>query len=154
MPDIFNSRPGMVAVITDVGGVVPGRIRLPSFQSVGALISGIEYEQATNQQFQTALDTSVYIYVFGDQMGAVKVLGKIIPSLCDEKADGLEEVFKFYANNRASRLADPIQVMAGAEVISGFLTGMSLRIDQLSESEFAPLYDYTLVVNTLPRKST
>lgn len=153
MPDIFNSMPGVVAYFQEVEGpLLPGRIHLPSFGSLSALISGIEYEQATNQQFQTALDTSVYIYVFGDQMGQVKVLGKIIPALCDSSEDGLEQVFKFYAKNRASKLAEPIQVMAGTEVISGFLTGLSMRVDQLSSSEFAPLYDYTLMVNTLPRK--
>jgi len=153
MPDIFNSRPGMVAYFQDIAGpLMPGRIHLPSFNSISALIAGIDYDQATNQQFQTALDTSVFIYVFGDQMGTVRVLGKIIPSLCDNDADGLEQVFKFYADNRASRLADPIQVMAGSEVISGFLTGMNMRVDQLSASEFAPLYDYTLTINSLPRK--
>jgi hypothetical protein len=153
MADIFNSQPGVVAVFqNEAGPLLPGRIRLPKFQSVGALISGIEYEQATNQQFQTALDTSVYIYVFGDQMGQVRVLGKIIPSLCDNDDDGLKQVFAFYAANRASKIADPIQVMAGDEVISGFLTGMRLAVDQTSQSEFAPLYDYVLNVSSLPRK--
>lgn len=153
MPDIFNSQPGMVAIFQDFAGpLLPGRIQLPSFNSVNALISGIDYMQETNQQFQTALDTSVFIYVFGDQMGSIKVLGKIFPSVCDSGEDGLKKVLDFYAQKRASRLAEAISVLVSEEVISGFLTGFNMRVDQHSEAEFAPLYDYTLMINTLPRK--
>ena len=35
----------------------------------GAVITGVDYQQQTNTQFQRSLDNTIYVYSFGDQMG-------------------------------------------------------------------------------------
>ena len=49
MPDIFNSQPGMVAVLANQQ-VIPGRVKIDGFEPAAALINSINYQQSTNQQ--------------------------------------------------------------------------------------------------------
>jgi hypothetical protein len=155
MADLFNSAPGMVAVFTGQT-VVPGIISIsnPLFRPQAALISGIDYTQQTNQQFQPTLDGSLFIYVFGDMMGNVIVHGKIFSALCESKVNGLKEIFDFYAANRASKKPDTIRVKAGGEVIVGFMTRLQVLSNGLSadESGLSTISDYHITINALPKR--
>ncbi len=150
MADIFNSRPGIVAVIPDQN-VIPGRIKLADFDPVAALVAAGDFDQETNQQFQTSLDESVYIYVFGDRMGTVTVSGMIFSALCDGNANGLSEIFAFYSTQRASRRADPIQVVFGDEAIVGFLVKLRIRAKALAEDPGGAHQEFFLDIATLPK---
>jgi hypothetical protein len=150
MADVFNSREGYVAVVPGQS-VVPGRIKIGGFAPRAAMISGIDYDQKTNQQFQHTLDGSVYIYVFGDLMGNVTIEGRSFPLRCGEEVSGLSEVFKFYAEKRASKNADLVQVSIGEEPISGFLTAIRVRSQSVAESPVALFKSFWLTINTLPR---
>ena len=154
--DIFNSNPGVVAIVGDQKAL-PGRIFIetPKFPVNNApiLISGIDYNQQTNQQFQTALDGSVYIYVFGDQMGDIQVQGVAFAGLCTGARDGgITQILKYYATNRASKKADPVIIVAGGEPIGGFLTAIKLRDNVSSSDPIAAVTNYTLVINSLPQR--
>jgi hypothetical protein len=155
MGDIFNSSPGVVAVVENQA-VVPGRVKVGNFEPAAALISSIDYEQNTNQQFQTSLDAAVYIYVFGDQMGKVVVEGIAFMSTCEGSENGLKEILDFYGSNRASRKADPIQVVLGDDSVVGFLTGIAVRGNSGKAEGFGPgdasiFNTFRLLINTLPR---
>lgn len=151
MADIFQSGPGIVAIFP-AQKVLPGLIHLPEFQPQAALISGIDYNQRTNQQFQPTLDGSVFIYVFGDMMGDVAVNGKAFPGMCDNSKVGLQEVFEFYAKNRASKRATPVTVVVGEETVVGFLTELRIRGNVLAEEPIAAINDYTLIISALPKR--
>jgi hypothetical protein len=150
MADVFSSREGYVAVVPGQQ-VVPGRIKIGGFSPRAAMISGVEYDQKTNQQFQHTLDGSVYIYVFGDLMGNVTIEGRAFPLRCGNTTSGLAEVFKFYAQKRASKNSDLIQVSIGEEPISGFLTAIRVRSQSMAESPAALFQSFWLTINTLPR---
>ena len=151
MADVFNSRTGFVAVIPGQA-VIPGRVKLSGFDPQAALIAGVDYNQRTNQQFQYALDSSVFIYVFGDEMGNVLVSGMAFPQLCDGSSNGLSEVLKFYAENRASKKSELIEVSIGDELISGFLTQLTVKAVGAAWDPIALIQSYTLTINTLPKR--
>lgn len=154
MADIFNSRPGVVAIISDSsGGVLPGRIFVEGFKPQAALISGIEYNQQTSQQFQTSLDQAIYLYVFGDAMGDIVVNGLAFLGVCKGDGEGLLEVFEFYEQNRASKRPEPVKVHVGkSKPIVGFLTGLKLRQTTVGDDPIGFLANFSLIINALPRE--
>ena len=149
MSDIFSSAPGIVAAFTDEK-VVPGVVKLSGFNPKAALISGIDYDASTNQQFQHSLSKAVYIYVFGDRMGNIVIAGKCFPQLCDTDVQGIEEVFEYYTANRASVNPEPVTVTIGSKVITGYLTGLKIRGVNVAEDPTALTQDYWLIISTLP----
>jgi hypothetical protein len=155
MADIFQSAPGTVAVISS-DTALPGSIVIsqPQFPSGGiaAIITGINLDQKTNQQFQQSLDGAVYIYVFGDQMGDISVEGIAFPKLCQGGRSGLFDVSDYYANNRASKTSTPIIVSAGGQNITGFLTGIRIRSNVSGEDPVALINNYSLHISALPQK--
>jgi hypothetical protein len=151
MADIFGSREGFVAVVANQQAI-PGRIKLSGFEPVAVLISGSDFNQATNQQFQHSLDGSVFIYVFGDLMGDAVISGRAFPLICPESVGGLTEVFSYYSSKRASKTPDPVQVIIGDESIVGFLTSLRVRGSSLSEDPNALYHEFSLTVKTLPKE--
>lgn len=151
MPDIFSSRAGYVAVITDPGGtILPGRVSVDGFDPQSALIAGVNYNQKTNQQFSQSLDGSVYIYVFGDLMGDVEVEGVGFGRTCQGGAEGITEILNFYKNHRASKISTPITIQLGGETISGFLTALSLKNTALADDPASAMVQYKFLISTLP----
>lgn len=156
--DIFNSQPGIVSVIGDQR-VLPGRIRIldPRFPSgnVPILISGIDYNQTTNQQFQTTLDGSVFIYVFGDRMGDIVVNGVAFKAMCNNSGkSGIEEVIDYYRTNRASVTPRPIIVEVVGKRVSGFLTAMKIRDNVTAADSMAPVSEFSFAINSLPKEGS
>lgn len=150
MPDILNSQPGVVGIIESSGDVVPGKIIVKGFTPKAALIAGVNYIQKTNQQFQTALDGAVYIYVFGDHMGSIRVRGMAFPAPC-QAGNGLVEVLKFYEGTRASINAVPISVLIGNETIKGFLTEVEILSQTGGDDPASFMSSFALTINAMPK---
>jgi hypothetical protein len=150
--DVFNSKPGLVAVFTD-DTVLPGRIQLssPSLSSPSVLISGVNYKQEVNRQFQQSLDRDIYLYVFGDLMGGVTVKGVAFPDECVSGDDGVRIILGYYADNRASNRDTPVVVQFGDEAISGFLTQMSLNSPDNPTDPSSFMYPWEMIINALPK---
>ena len=153
MPDILNSKPGTVAIIELAGDVVPGKVTVKGFAPKAALVAGVNYLQRTNQQFQTALDGAVYIYVFGDHMGAIEVHGMAFSAPCSAGGkSGLVEVLKFYEGTRASINAVPISIQIGEETIKGFLTTVRIESQTGGDDPASFMSRFTLGINAMPKK--
>ncbi len=155
MADIFNSRPGVVSVLSE-STALPGSILIakPQFpvQSSAAIISGIRYTQNTNQQFQQSLDQSVYIYVFGDKMGSIEVDGIAFAATCDGSNSGLFSVADYYQQNRISKADDPIIIKAAGKIVTGFLTGITISTSVSGEDPAGLMNNYRLTINALPSR--
>ena len=150
MSDIFNSSPG-TAVIIPGTNTVPGQVTISGFDPVAALISHVEYNANTNQQFQYALDSSVYVYVFGDLMGNVIVEGISLLSLCSGTEGGLSEIFEYYNANRLSKNTTPVSVVVGGDTITGFLTGIKVRSSGTAQDQETPMHNWAFHIDTLPQ---
>ena len=150
MSDIYNSSPGTAVVIPGTN-TVPGQIAISGFVPVAALISHVEYNANTNHQFQYALDSSVYIYVFGDLMGNVIVEGISLLSLCNGTQGGLNEILAYYSANRISKHPNPISVVVGGDTITGFLTGLKVRSTGTAQDQETPMHNWAFHIDTLPK---
>jgi hypothetical protein len=153
MADIFNSFPGVVAVFSD-DRTLPGRVQIVdeelNVQTV--LISAIDYKQAVNKQFQQSLDGDIYVYIFGDLMGEVQVLGIAFPTDCQGSDEGMQGILQYYQRNRASSRETPVRVQLGKETIAGFLTAMTLSSPNAPGDPNSFMYTWSLVINALPKK--
>lgn len=155
MADIFASAPGTVAVMSE-STALPGSISIaqPTFPSQGsaAIITGISYDQSTNQQFQQSLDGAVYIYVFGDKMGSIVVEGIAFAQVCNGSGSGLFSVADYYRQNRISKTDQPIVVLAAGETVTGFLTAIHIR-SEMSGNDPSNLYNtYMMSISALPQR--
>jgi len=156
MADIFVSAPGEVVAFemqATVGRVnIPAELKDPELISnrpAPLIFSSTKWDQRTSQQFATSLDGSVYIYVFGDQMGTVVIVGLAF-NLCDKEENGLQTVLDYYKTNRASERSSPIEVAIADEVVEGFLTGASIRSVGSATDPASMLHEYSLEISALP----
>lgn len=158
MAVVYDTIPGTV-VAFDMGYSIPGTIaisdpKFPASTPSPVMFSSVIWDQATNQQFQHSLDGSVYIYVFGDRMGAVNIEGFTFISQCDSTEVGLTQLTEFYSANRASARNTPIEVTLGDDTISGFLTG--IRVTALGsgagDDGLTLVHRFTLTINALPKE--
>ena len=159
MGDLFTSIPGTVYAsnLTAVAGQVsiPAELAEPRLKAQGVastiLFGKMEWQQNTHQQFSMSLDGSIYIYVFGDHMGTIKLSGITFDRLCEGGGKtGLALVLDYYKQNRASQRPTPIQVNVADQTIQGFLTGVSVRTMGIATSKEPVLQEYELEINVLP----
>ena len=159
MGSLFTSVPGTVYA-TDLQAVagqvsIPAELADPRLKAPGAastvLFGAMVWQQNTHQQFSTSLDGSIYIYVFGDQMGSVKLSGIAFDKLCEGGGKtGLAIVLDYYNQNRASQRPTPIQVNVADKTVQGFLTGISVRTMGVAESQAPVLHGYEMEISALP----
>lgn len=148
MASVFLSKVGVVNVVGgDDGEALPGRVELDGLVSTAVIIVDANYTQATNQQFQSSLEDTIYMYVFGDQMGKVEITGLIFGAGCLGGAtSGVEDVLNYYKDNRASKKETAVIVQVGETKISGFLTAMMIR----SENPEDRINRFAFTISSLP----
>lgn len=149
MAELFKCRRGQVVSMEGCEGV-PGKILLGGFNPTAAIITSPAVSNHANVQFMPSLKESVYVYVFGDNMGSVTISGVAFASKCDGDDSGMTEIFEYYKNYRASQRKEPVEVTFGKESISGFLTASDISSrdpDQLT-------LDFKFTINTLPEKAS
>jgi hypothetical protein len=149
MAELLACRRGKVAVMEGCEGI-PGQILLDGFEPVASIITSPEVLQRVNVQFQTSLKESVYVYVFGDQMGNVVISGIAFAGLCEGEESGIEDIFKYYRDYRASQRKETVTVTFGKQSISGFLTESRMS----SRDPDNLTLNYTFTINTLPKKAS
>lgn len=148
--EIIACRRGLVTSMPGCRGT-PGKIKLnPTFEPMAAIIEAINTNQSVNVQFQPSLGGPVYVYVFGDNMGDISIMGTAFAGMCDDSShSGLKEIFDYYNANRASQRQEVVTVTYGSESLEGFLTRMTLQPLRTSDI----LSRFSLVINTLPKEN-
>lgn len=149
MSDILVCNRGRVVTMEGCDGI-PGKIIVDGFEPIAAIITAPSVDQRVNVQFQTSLRESVYVYVFGDQMGNVGIAGIAFAGLCEGEGSGMEDVFNYYRDYRASQRKEPISVTFGKESISGFLISSSMTSRDPSQLTL----NFNFVISTLPKKAS
>lgn len=155
MPIIFKGTPGRVLVVKDPA--VPARVR-PLVQprprininEQKSIITRVAISQQTNHQFLHTLGNDIYIYVFGDRVGQIMLEGLSFVENCDGGGGkhGMEQMLKYYKDNKLSSRKDPVQILIGGTTIKGFITGMTN--DVVDPKTW--LAKYQLTVAIMPEK--
>lgn len=158
MSNLFVARPGSVRVLTLGAESAPGS--LINFDDDGpgggnepkpVIITGIGYNQSVNIQFMPTLRKMVYVYAFGDKMGAMQVQGLAFNNACEaqDNAWGAQELLTYYQEKRAVQDGRTIGINIGTYTVRGFLIGLSLSMASMELKTMA----FTLELATLPRKT-
>lgn len=149
MAELLACRRGTLVVLEGCDGI-PGKLKLSNFSPVASIIVAPRVGQRVNVQFQTSLKESVYAYVFGDQMGNVSIQGIAFAGRCNGEDSGIQEVFDYYKDYRASSKPDLVTVTFGKEAMSGFLIEMRMTP---RDSQFMTT-DFSMTISTLPKKGS
>ncbi len=115
---VFSTEAGRVARTDDpLSTGTVGVITVPGLGSAKVCITRVNINEQTNFQFLHTLGNFIYIYVFGDRVGQLGISGLTFHQSCDDAAAdggiGLEEVMKFYKENKLSKRPAPIKVTIG-----------------------------------------
>ena len=176
MPGIFVSKPGTVAVFMEPDSILLGRIKFEGSEDMKFMVSGVDYKQSVDAQFQTSLERDIYAYVFGDNMGDVLVhgrayfqcpkdnsatftsanglydsaSGKQVNGQSDGSRTGFDDIVDLYAKKRMSQYFPPVTVTVGKKTMQGYLTSLLVKAVGLSDEPSGLVYDFTVTINTLP----
>jgi len=133
MPQFIEGPIGRTVVIADPS--VQGSVNLasldPSFtwEDQRSIITRVTVSHQGNFQFLHTLGNDVYIYVFGDRIGAITISGLSLAADCDAVDDpshGFERALDWYAANRLASKQGPVRIAIGARtVIEVFCSGFT-----------------------------
>ncbi len=130
--NIFSDRTGRAVLVPDVG--FPFALKLKNYPGAAimrSVITNFGLAAAVNIQFMHTLQNLVHVYVFGERMSEITVGGLALPSVCTEEdggVSGVEQLWDFYQESRASTLSASITVSIGTRIsLAGFLTGFGFN---------------------------
>jgi hypothetical protein len=114
-----------------------------TIQEEKSIITNVMISQQTNHQFLHTLGNDIFIYVFGDRMGQLQIQGLSFAERCEQigpgglvsaanpsavRQHGVESILSWYKSNKLSERPEPIKISIGNTVFTGFLQGMTTRV--------------------------
>lgn len=114
------------------------------------IITDIGYRQSVNAQFLPSLADLIYVYVFGDKMGDVRISGLCFDMTCNDTStrfQGVRRALSYYSQHRASVENKSVNVTIGRTEINGFLIDMNV---QTANQEYKTM-SFVLTLAALPR---
>ncbi len=156
MPVVFEGNAGKVIAISDkasAGTVSIAKVEGTgafSFNNLRSIITKIGLGASGNFQFAHSVGNDVYVYVFGDRMGSIRIHGLSFEQQCPRnQGHGVEALIRWYEANRIAARQEPIRVTIGSRTaFDGFLT--SLQVD--SSDPQSRMVSYVMTVATIPNK--
>ena len=94
-----------------------------------AIVTQAAIGNAGNLQFLHTLNQTIYVYVFGDRIGDLRVSGLAFAEPCRTSGTGMQLIYKAYKDNRVAKKGGPVLVHFGDDLpLRAFLVGMSLEV--------------------------
>lgn len=142
------------------------------FETETSIVTKVGLSEAVNAQFTHTFGSYVFCYVFGDQIGTMRMSG--ISFACDcvdgtNRKHGAESMLLWYRRYRASKRRTPVQIMLGDTAIEGLMISMDINSvepgtnlaswdavirvlpsDQFDESDLVPLLPPGVVADPSP----
>lgn len=132
MPVIFEKNTGRVSYLLDKCAEGSFALAMPdpkiTFASQKCVITRVGVSAAGNFQFLHTIGNDVYVYVFGDRMGAVQLSGIAFQTTSKDGSGkhGFESLFDWYEQNRIAVRSTPVSVTVGRNLtFKGFVTGLT-----------------------------
>jgi len=135
MPVVFARNTGRVVSVEDkvaagalqLGNVIGAGGRI-TYQAHNTIITRLGLSAAGNYQFLHTIGNDVYVYVFGDRMGQVRLHGLSFADKCPASVEdhGFELLFRWYEQNRIAARKAPVRVNIGRGTnFDGFVTALT-----------------------------
>lgn len=154
MPVVFSANTGRVFAVEDkvaAGSFSLGNVSYfgqagepITFRQHNTIITRIGLAAAGNYQFLHTIGNDVYVYVFGDRMGQVRLHGLSFQTACPpplatdrfdtqallqgarEDKHGFELLFDWYTKHRIAAIKSPVRVTIGRKTnFDGFVTALT-----------------------------
>src|SRR5690606_23176631 len=89
------------------------------FQAFRSIVTRIGVNANCNYQFLHTLGGGIYLYVFGDRIGALELSGLSFDSVCAADGGfggelGIEKVYKYFDTFKLSSRPAPVRISIGA----------------------------------------
>lgn len=138
MPVIYEGNAGRVFAVPD--RVATGLIQIANVTGEGGQLSYLQHNTiitsmglstSGNFQFMHTIGGDIYIYVFGDRMGALQINGLSFSDQCPAdngtEFHGVERLIRWYNQNRVAYRRNTVRVIIGrSTVIDGFITSLQV----------------------------
>lgn len=129
---VFCGQPGRIVAIQDPCAPAIGRlITLEGYNSTSfnSLITSVGISSMGNFQMMHTLGQGLYLYVFGDKVGSVRVQGMSFSAGCGGTgASGMENMLRYYEANRLAARAAPMSLTIGTGItLVGYLAGINVQ---------------------------
>lgn len=101
-------------------GIEPGR-------SGNLIVTQAAIIEKGNYQFLHTLNETIYVYVFGDKIGELRLSGVAFENPCHD-VNGVQTILAMYRDHRLAEFGGPVTISLGNDSYRGFLTGMSVDL--------------------------
>ncbi len=132
--DIFHSSPGRIVSMDNCA--LPISITMQCFKPgdvFRAIITSIGISAQGGFQFMHTLSNFVFLYVFQERIGSMKISGVTFMGGCgNNPTAGIEAVLGYYDRLRTTRRYAPINVVVGRLKFKAFLLGVKADIADAS----------------------
>ncbi len=132
---VFQSARGRVVKLLDPAAMCKiqliGTITPPiSFETQFSIVTRMTLSQQVNLQFLHTIGSGIYVYTFGDRMGQMSLSGLAFSCACPPtdstlSSPGVELIYNWFKDNRASKKQAPIRTTIGKTPIEGFVTAFT-----------------------------
>ena len=98
------------------------------FARFKAIFTAVNISEQANVQFQHTLGDAIYLNVFGDRIGNMKIAGVAVSDVCNtqDREHGITKVLKYYRESKVSSRAAPLIVnLDSRTAYKAFLVGFS-----------------------------
>lgn len=150
MPTLFGTTLGQSGRLrgTDYDAV-PALVSIDGlFTDDTVLLTSVGFNQSAGVQFMQTLSRVIYVYAFGERMGAVQVSGAALWNPCRASiGSGLATVLRYYKRNSVSVRERPLDVNIGTrQAISGYLRNVTTTFSNPEQG----IIGFTLTLSTMP----
>ncbi len=121
------------------------------YDSRKSIVTRVTVAQAANVQFLHTIGAFVYIYVFGDRIGQMTLSGLSFADPCGGGAadgTGLEQMMKWYKQNRVSESGKSLRVQIGKTAVDGFVTTSGFEVVEADTG----IGQWNVTLQTLPER--
>lgn len=131
---VFCGEPGRIVALQDP--CAPGAARLVTAEgfdsgSFHSIITSVGVSSAGNFQLMHTLGSGIYLYVFGDRVGGIRLQGMSFAGSCGASGTvGIERIMQYYQANRIAARKTPMSITIGTRTtLTGYLAGISTNIE-------------------------
>lgn len=155
---VFSHQAGQVTTFADPA--FPGQLSLKltnwgTARRMKAIITRANLSASCNFQLMHALGGDAYLYVFGDRVGQSTLSGLAFETFCEEDQSniGIEQVRKYYNENRLSAREMPLKITIGGGMsIKAYLAAFNADVEDAANRIWRFSLSFLEPPEPLPKK--
>lgn len=146
---VLKDRESIPGTVTIRRESADGRAPQDLVQYQRVIITGCQYQQQTNTQFQQTLLNLIHLLSFGDRISRINISGMGFSSSCKDgnSQSGVDDILDYYRFAKVSRQGDQVSVVIGRTPVTGYLVACTVQ----SVGAELMAYNFNFEIAALPR---